>query len=103
MAEKVDKVILTNFQALKKKYGAQGFGAVGAAVDALIAADKSRGLHTRLVALDDKAEMQTLRAPVVTRPPIRARTSVRSTRYFARSARTISFSWDRPMLFRTRI
>ena len=67
MTEKVDKVILTNVQALKKKYGAHGLAAVSAAVNALIASDRGRGLHTRLVPLDHKAEMRALRAPVVTK------------------------------------
>jgi hypothetical protein len=68
MASKVDKVILTNIQGLQRKYGTQGAIAVERAVKALIASDEARGLHTRLVPLDDKAEMHKLKAPPVTKP-----------------------------------
>ena len=62
----VDKVIVTNLTALKQKYQAAGVKAIQAAVQDLIAADKQRGLITTLVALDDKAGMKKLSAPVVT-------------------------------------
>jgi hypothetical protein len=65
MAKAVDKVILTNAGALKKKYGAQGMRDVQSAVSALIQADKARGLQTRLIAVDDPAVMGSLSAPVV--------------------------------------
>lgn len=60
-----DKVIVTNVGALKKKYGA-GLARIRAAVRRLIAADKKRGIRTRLVALDSKTAMKKLRAPAVT-------------------------------------
>ncbi len=59
-----DKVIVTNLSALKKKYG-RGFSAVKKAIDKLIAADKQRGINTRLVALDNAAAMKKLKAPAV--------------------------------------
>ncbi|MEO8188017.1 MAG: hypothetical protein ABI580_11715, partial [Burkholderiaceae bacterium] len=48
----VDKLIVTNRAALRKKYGARGLARVTAGVNALIAADSQRGLVTRLIALD---------------------------------------------------
>jgi len=59
-----DKVIVTNLSALKKKYG-RSFNSVKKAIDRLIAADKQRNVHTRLVALDNAAAMKKLKAPVV--------------------------------------
>jgi hypothetical protein len=53
--------------ALRRKYGVAGHSAIEKAVDALIAADKQRGLLTVLVALDDKEAMKMLSAPPVTR------------------------------------
>ena len=51
----VDKLIVTNRTALRKKYGARGLAKVTAGVNALIAADRKRGLITRLIALDSAA------------------------------------------------
>ncbi len=51
----VDKLIVTNRAALRTKYGARGLAKVTAAVKALIAADRKRGLVTRLIALDSAA------------------------------------------------
>src|SRR4029450_6742597 len=51
----VDKLIVTNRSALRRKYGARGLAKVTAGVKALIAADRKRGLITRLVALDREA------------------------------------------------
>ena len=51
----VDKLIVTNRAALRTKYGARGLVKVTAAVKALIAADRKRGLVTRLIALDSAA------------------------------------------------
>ena len=48
----VDKLVVTNRTALRRKYGARGLAKVMAAVNGLIAADRTRGLTTRLVALD---------------------------------------------------
>lgn len=60
-----DKVIVTNLSALRSKYG-KGLPKIEAAVNRLIAADKKRGIVTRLVALDDAATMKKLNAPTVT-------------------------------------
>ena len=68
MPSKTDKVILTNREALKSKYGNVGVGKIGAAIDALIAADKKRGLVTTLIALDDAQEMKKLASPRVSDP-----------------------------------
>ena len=51
----VDKLIVTNRAALRRKYGARGLAKVTAAVNVLIAADRKRGLITRLIALDQAA------------------------------------------------
>ncbi|HKO68855.1 MAG TPA: hypothetical protein VJU53_13725 [Burkholderiaceae bacterium] len=51
----VDKLIVTNRAALRRKYGARGLAKVTTGVKALIAADRTRGLITRLVALDSAA------------------------------------------------
>ncbi|MCW1410822.1 MULTISPECIES: C25 family cysteine peptidase [Rhizobium] len=68
MDQQPDKVIVTNVAALKGKYGANGYDAIKNSVDALISADKQRGLVTVFVPLDDKGVMKTLSAPPVTRP-----------------------------------
>lgn len=60
-----DKVIVTNLSALKSKYG-KGLAKIEAAIKRLIAADKKRGITTRLVGLDDAATMKKLNAPAVT-------------------------------------
>ena len=62
-----DKTIVTNVKALIKKYGRQGFEAMHQRIEALIAADKARGLTTILVALDDKEQMKEFSTPPVTR------------------------------------
>jgi hypothetical protein len=63
---KIDKVILTNLSALTIKYGDEGVQKIQAAVNGLIAADKSRGLITCLYNLDDAAAMQQFGvAPVI--------------------------------------
>jgi hypothetical protein len=60
-----DKVIVTNLSALRSKYG-KGLPKIEAAIKRLIAADKKRGLSTKLVALDDAVTMKKLKAPPVT-------------------------------------
>ncbi len=62
---KVDKLIVTNAGALRAKYGSAGLTRIRAAVAALIKADAARGLTAKLVALDDRAAMKTLRAKPV--------------------------------------
>lgn len=61
MAAKYQKVIVTNIAALKGKYGAAGWKQVQAALDALRAADKARGLNTWVVALDSAVAMRRVR------------------------------------------
>ncbi|MFY9610245.1 MAG: hypothetical protein WAU45_16730 [Blastocatellia bacterium] len=63
-----DKIIVTNLSRLKAKYGAGAVTKIKAAVKKLTAADKQRGLDTRLVFLDDAAAMKKLKSPPVTRP-----------------------------------
>jgi len=55
-----DKVIATNIGALRKKYGAAGWQSIAKAVRKLVAADRRRGLSTRLVAIDDPKTMKAL-------------------------------------------
>lgn len=62
-----DKIIVTNQAALRKKYGA-GFAKIQAALKQLAAADKARGLKTRVIALDSAASMKKLKATAVTDP-----------------------------------
>ncbi|HEX7373695.1 MAG TPA: hypothetical protein VF277_01885 [Steroidobacteraceae bacterium] len=61
-----DKIIVTNKSALVVKYGASGYARIHAALAQLIAADRARGIKTRLICLDHAATMQRLRAPAVT-------------------------------------
>jgi len=61
------KVLITNLSALTAKYGAGGVKKISAAVTALIAADKARGLQTRLIAVDRAADMKTVKGPRVTK------------------------------------
>ena len=61
-----DKLIVSNKAALRTKYGGAGLRQLNAALSALIAADKKRGLKTRVVYLDDARSMKALSAPVVT-------------------------------------
>jgi len=65
MAKTVDKVILTNSSAIQAKYGVSGLRAIQAAVKALITADKTRGLATELILLDDRADMARFSVPPV--------------------------------------
>lgn len=57
-----DKVIVTHRGALTAKYGAAGFATIRKAVGALVAADKARGIETRVVYLDDAVAMKKLGA-----------------------------------------
>lgn len=62
-----DKIIVTNLGRLKAKYGASGLAKINSAVKKLIAADKKRGLDTRLIGLDDAAAMKKVKGPRVTK------------------------------------
>lgn len=53
----VDKIIVTNLSALLAKYGSKS-RAIRSAINAMIAADKKRGLATQLVPIDDAASMK---------------------------------------------
>ena len=61
----IDKVLVTNSAALRKKYK-DGSRAVLAAARQLIAADKKRGLTARLVDISDKAKMAAFQGKPVT-------------------------------------
>jgi peptidase C25-like protein len=63
---KIDKVILTNLDALREKYGTEGLARIHAGVEELIRADAARGLASRLVAVDRPRVMEALgSAPVI--------------------------------------
>ena len=53
-----DKIIVTNHNALSMKYGNKGFSTVSKALTVLASADKKRGIKTRVVYLDDNADMK---------------------------------------------
>jgi hypothetical protein len=63
-----DKIIVTNLGALKKKYGAKDLAKIRTAVRKLISADKARGFHTRLVALDRSSDMKKVKGTAVSDP-----------------------------------
>src|SRR5258705_5175196 len=65
MPTKIDKVIVTNFAALTEKYGKNGLEKIAKAIAALIAADKTRGLVTKYLGLDDTTAMKELGAKAV--------------------------------------
>lgn len=58
MPTRIDKVIVTNLSVLKSKYGTAGLKKIQDAVNRLIAADRNRGLETRLIPLDDARRMK---------------------------------------------
>lgn len=60
-----DKIIATNLSAMKAKYGS-GTSKIKTACDQLIAADKKRGLATRVINIDDAAAMQKVGGSAVT-------------------------------------
>lgn len=62
------KVLLTNRSALQSKYGAGGLKKVIAATSELIAADKNRGITTRLIDLSDPTTMKKYKGTAVTKP-----------------------------------
>ncbi len=59
------KLVVTNRKALRAKYGTKGLKKVEARLKKLIAADKKRGVATKLVAMDIKAEVKPHGAPQV--------------------------------------
>lgn len=60
-----EKIVVSNAAALRAKYG-RGYSAVLAAVRRWIAADRARGMSTRLVALDSAATMKRYHGRAVT-------------------------------------
>lgn len=60
-----DKVIVTNWTALKKKYGAKT-AKLEAAIKKMIAADKARGVSTVLLRVDVPADMKKVGGAAVT-------------------------------------
>jgi hypothetical protein len=65
---RTDKVIVTNQAVLKSKYGAGYNAMIKPALEALIAADKARGLSTLLVPLDNARTMAKYKTKPVTKP-----------------------------------
>ena len=61
-----DKIIVSNRSALIAKYAKAGLVKVEAAVAAMIAADKARGIRSRLIYLDNAAVMKKLKGKPVT-------------------------------------
>jgi Peptidase family C25 len=61
-----DKIIVSNRTALATKYGKAGLAKVETAVAALIAADKARGIKSRVIYLDNAAAMKKVKGKAVT-------------------------------------
>jgi len=61
-----DKIIVANYAALQKAYGDGALKPILAAVNGLIAADKTRGLVSRIVDISDPAQMKKYNAKAVT-------------------------------------
>jgi Peptidase family C25 len=64
--KKADKVVLSNGEALRAKYGSRGAATVRRALRALVTADRRRGLTTTLVFLDEAPAMRKLAGRAVT-------------------------------------
>ena len=64
---RIEKLIVTHNGALKTKYGSR-FAAIRKALATLVAADRTRGLTTKLVSLDDAAALRRVRGVPVARP-----------------------------------
>jgi Peptidase family C25 len=61
----VDKLIITNRNALQNKYGSQGFQKIRSAIKQLIAADKKRNINSLLVFVDDHVAMKKAKGKTV--------------------------------------
>ena len=82
------KLIVTNGSVLQRKYGLPGLDAIAREVAALVAADKARGITTRLVLLDDPNYMRPYGPPVMnSADPSQSKNAVDTI--FARSVLTI--------------
>jgi hypothetical protein len=55
-----DKIIVSNRKVLSSKYGSKGFETIGKALTELGAADKNRGIKSKVVYLDDEAGMKKM-------------------------------------------
>jgi hypothetical protein len=62
------KIIVTNFTALKSKYGSAGVAKIKSALNAVGAADKGRGLDTTVIDLSNAASMKKVGGKKVTNP-----------------------------------
>src|SRR4029453_10878657 len=71
--KKLDKLIVTNRAALRRKYG-NGGRSVDAAMNRLIPADKKRGLSSKRVYLD--ALESGLKNPDIARPTLQESTKI---------------------------
>jgi len=60
-----DKLLVTHQGALRRKYGVDGAAMVRAALDALVEADKGRGLASRVLLLDNTQSMKAIKAAKV--------------------------------------
>ncbi|MET4390635.1 hypothetical protein ABIB73_006417 [Bradyrhizobium sp. F1.4.3] len=67
MPTKIDKVIVTHFGQLRSKYGAAGLRAIRAAIRTLQRADRTRGLQTSVIGLDETSRMRSLRGRAMTK------------------------------------
>jgi hypothetical protein len=61
-----DKIIVTNSNALIKKYEDKGLARICKALTELSASDKERGIKTSVIYLDDKSSMKKVRRKAVT-------------------------------------
>jgi hypothetical protein len=61
----VDKILIANFSALKRKYGISGRQRIRVAINGLIAKDHSRKLQTQLIDISSQAQMQRYDARAV--------------------------------------
>lgn len=61
-----DKIIVTNRGALVKKYGTKGLATIRKALSELTAGDKKRGINSRVVYLDNQANMKKMGGAAVT-------------------------------------
>ena len=58
-------MVVTNRKALLSKYGNKGLATIDKALSVLIAADKKRGIKTKVIHLDDKRTMKKLGGKIV--------------------------------------
>lgn len=65
MPDRYDKLLVTHEGALRRKYGADGYAAVRAGLDALVEADLGRGLRSRVLLLDNTTSMRAVGATKV--------------------------------------